>query len=126
MESSYSRGEACMTFQIEETYAKQDFAGLIRAARYQKSKGKHGWKLRKVLKVILGVWVLWAGLWGCLQLFTGYDEIARGTGFAGTFSMALPCVVLIACGTGLLASLTGKSAFEAVVTWKITRIRGSS
>lgn len=113
-----------MTFQIEEIYEKQDFAGLIRAARYQKSKGKRGRKLRNILKAILAAWILGAGLWGCLQIFAGYGEIVGDAGVAGALSAVLPCVVLIACGVGLLISLAGKSPFAAGMAWKNYRDRG--
>ncbi len=113
-----------MEFQIEEVYEKRDFTGLIRAVQYQKNKVKRGRMLDKVLKAILGIWVVYAGLGGFVQLCMGYEEIVGNTGFAGAVSVVMPCVLLTACGAGLLISLVGKLTWRAEIAWKQYQDKG--
>ena len=101
-----------MEFRIEEVYEKKDFAGLIRAAQYQRAGRRP--KILRILKALLGIWTLWAGLWGLWQTLGNYEALGGGS----VLPMVMPGVLLSACGAALLTSAAGKGSRGAAIAWK--------
>lgn len=105
-------------FRVEETYEKRDFTGLVTAVRYRKERGRRGGRLWKITKAALGIWAVSAGVRGLALLWMDSAEIfGPRVGGAGMVTMVLPCLVLMACGLGLLLSLC-RMPLGAGASWR--------
>lgn len=107
-----------MEFQIEETYSKQDFAGLVAAVQYRMDRRRRGKLLLKLIKAVLGIWALAAGISGFAMLLKdGTEILGADAGTAGAMTVVLPCLVLSVCGVYLLLSLR-RTPLGAGAAWR--------